>query len=161
VTSHTDAVLGLQEQNAAVQRLTRLINQDTELDVFFDAVVSDVARILDASTCLLRHDADGSTTAVASLGDPGLPKGSGRPNDANWLELSMTSAVVVEGVRWGTLCAKPHEPPLPDAEAWLADVAELVSIAVALESARMALRRLTGEQAAVRYVGRSMPTRSR
>ena len=153
MASLTDAVLGLQEQNAAVRRLTRLITQDTELDVFFDAVVSEVARILDASTCLLRHDADGSTTAVASLGDPALAKGSRRPNDgSSRLEWSVTSAVVVDGVMWGTLCARPPEPPPRDAERWLADVAELVSIAVAAASSRVALRRLAAEQAAVRHV---------
>ena len=137
----TDAVLGLQEQNAAVRRLTRLINQDAERDVFFDAVVSEVARILDASVWLLRHDADGSTTAVASLGDPSHP-----PKEA------LASTVVVDGVTWGMLYASPPEPPQADAEAWFADVAELVSIAVAASSSRAALRRLAGEQAAVRHV---------
>ena len=153
MASLTDAVVGLQEQNAAVRRLTRLISQDTELDVLFDAVVSEVARILDASACLLRHDADGSTTAVASLGDPALAKGSRRPDGgSSRLDLSVTSAVVVDGVMWGTLCARSPDPPPPDAEAWLADVAELVSIAVSAASSRVALRRLAGEQAAVRHV---------
>ena len=153
MASLTDAVVGLQEQNAAVRRLTRLISQDTELDVLFDAVVSEVARILDASACLLRHDADGSTTAVASLGDPALAKGSRRPDGgSSRLDLSVTSAVVVDGVMWATLCARSPDPPPPDAEAWLADVAELVSIAVSAASSRVALRRLAGEQAAVRHV---------
>jgi GAF domain-containing protein len=80
VASLTDAVLGLQEQHAAVRRLTRLITQDTELEAFFDAVVSAVARILGASAWLLRHDADGSTTALASHGDPTLAKRSRLPN---------------------------------------------------------------------------------
>ena len=151
--SLTDAVVGLQEQYAAVRRLTRLIAQDTELDVFFDAVVSEVGRILDASSCLLRHDADGSTTVVASLGDPALAKGSRWPDGgSSRLDSSVTSAVVVQGVMWGTLCARSPEPPLLGAEAWLADVAELVSVAVAAASSRVALRQLAGEQAAVRHV---------
>jgi signal transduction histidine kinase len=153
VASLTDAVLGLQEQNAAVRRLTRLIAQDAELAEFFDAVVSEVARILDASVWLLRHDADRSATAVASVGDAAHPKGSRLPVDgSSLLESSVRSAVVVDGLAWGTLCAKLPEPPQPDAEAWLADVAELVSIAVAAAASRVALRRLAGEQAAVRHV---------
>jgi signal transduction histidine kinase len=151
--THAKAVLGLQEQNAAVRRLTRLITANAELDVFLEAAVSEVARILDASVWLLRHDADGSATAVASVGDPAHPKGSRRPNDgSSLLESSVTSAVVVDGVTWGTLCATAPEAPPPDAEAWLADVAELVSIAVAAASSRAALRRLAAEQAAMRHV---------
>jgi hypothetical protein len=50
------------------------------------------------------------------------------------------------------LCARPPEPPLPDAKTWFADVAELASIAVAAASSRVALRRLAAEQAAVRHV---------
>ena len=153
MASYTDSVLGPQEQNAVVRRLTRLIRQHAELDVFFDAVVSEVAHILDASVCLLRHDADRSTTAVASLGDVAHPKGSRWPTDgSSLLESSVTSAVVVDGVTWGMLCARSPGPPQPDAEAWLADVAELVSIAVEAASSRVALRRLAGEQAAVRHV---------
>ncbi len=138
MASLTDAVVGLQEQNAVVRRLTRLITQPVELDVFFDAVVSEVARSLDANAWLARHDPGGSTTVVASNGEPAQP--------------SVTSAVVVDGMTWGMLCARLPEPPQRDAEALLADVAELVSIAVAAASSRVALRRLTGEQAAVRHV---------
>jgi signal transduction histidine kinase len=149
----TDAVLGLQEQNAAVRRLTRLIAQGTELERFFEAVVSEVARILDAGAWLLRHEADGSTTVVASLGDLAIAKGSRRANDGSaLLDPAVTSAVVVDGAVWGTLCATAPEPSPADAEAWLADVAELVSIAVAAASLRVALRRMAGEQAAVRHV---------
>jgi signal transduction histidine kinase len=149
----TDAVFGLQEQNAAIRRLTRLVTQHAELDVFFDAVVADVARILDASVRLLRHEADGSTTAVAAIGDLAHPKGSRLPNEGqSLLESSLTSAVVVDGVTWGMLCARSPEPLQPDAEAWLADVSELVSIAVATASSRVTLRRLAAEQAAVRHV---------
>ena len=152
MASFTDAVLGLQEQNAAVRRLTRLITQHAELDVFFDAVVAEVARILEASVWLLRHDADASTTVVASHGDQ-HPKGSRLPNDgSSVLQSSVTSAVVVDGATWGMLCARPAELPQPDTEAWLAEVAELVSVAVAAASSRVALRRLAGEQAAVRHV---------
>ena len=153
MASLTDAVLGLQEQNAALRRVTRLITQHAELEVFFDTVVSEVARVLDASAWLLRDDADGSTTVVASVGDSAFPKGSRWPSDGlSLLESSLTSPVVVDGVTWGVLCARPQEPSQPDAEAWLEDFAELVSIAVAAASSRAALRRLAGEQAAVRHV---------
>jgi signal transduction histidine kinase len=138
VASLTDAVLELQEQSAVVRRLTRLITEHAELDVFFGEVVAEVARSLDASAWLVRHDAGGSATVVASNGEPAHE--------------SVTSAVVVDGVPWGMLCARLPEPRQPDAEAWLADVAELVSIAVAAATSRVALRRLAGEQAAVRHV---------
>ena len=153
MASLTDGVFGLQEQHAAVRRLARLVSHHAELDVFFDAVVSEVARVLDAPVWLLRLDADGSATAVASLGDPAPPKGSRGPNDgSSLLQSSTTSAVVVDGVTWGLLCAQPPEPSHPDAESLLADVAELVAIAVAGATSRVALRRLVGEQAAVRHV---------
>ena len=142
MASVTDAVIGLQQQNAAVRRLTRLITQHAELDVFFDAVVTEVAGILDTSVSLLRHDSDGSTIAVASHDRPG----------SSTLEPSPTSAIVVDGVTWGMLCVQSEEPLQPEAEAWLADVAELVAIAVAAASSRVALRRLAVEQAAVRHV---------
>ena len=59
---------------------------------------------------------------------------------------------MVEGVTWGALCARPRELSRADAEACLEDFAELVSVAVANASARAALRRLAGEQAALRHV---------
>ena len=153
MASLTDAVSGLQDQDAALRRLTRLITQHAELDAFFDAVVSEVARLLDARVWLLRRDADGSSTVVASAGDPTHPKGSRLPNDGSGLlESSLASAVEVDGVTWGMLCATPPEPPQPDAETWLADVTELASIAVAAASSRVALRRLAAEQAALRHV---------
>jgi hypothetical protein len=88
VASQTDAVLGLQEQSAVLRHLTRLITQPAELDVFFDEGVSEVARSVDASAWLARHDPGGSTTVVASNGEPAHP--------------SVTSAVVVDGMTWGS-----------------------------------------------------------
>lgn len=66
--------------------------------------------------------------------------------------VALAAAVVVDGTQWGLLSARRHEPPRPDEEIWLEDVAELVSIAVGAASARAALRRLAGEQAALRHV---------
>ncbi|HVN61662.1 MAG TPA: GAF domain-containing protein [Gaiellaceae bacterium] len=149
----TDAVAGLQEQNAALRRVTRLITRHAELEMVFDPVVSEVARVLDASACLLRDDPDGWTTVLASLGDPAYPKGSRWPSGGfSLLESSLAAPVVVDGVTWGVLCARLREPSQPDAEAWLQDVAELVSMAVAGASSRAALRRQKGEQAALRHV---------
>jgi len=153
VAPPTDTEAGLQEQNAVLRRVMRLVARHTELEMLFDEVVSEVARILDASACLLREDPDGWTTVLASVGDPEYPKGSRWPSDGvSLLGSSPASPVVVDGVRWGVLCARPRDTSQPDAEAWLQDIAELVSMGVAGASSRAALRRLAGEQAALRHV---------
>jgi signal transduction histidine kinase len=133
MSSPTDAVLGLQEQNTALRRLTRLAAEHVDLDVFFDAAVSELARVLDADTWLLRND-----RVVASVGDAAQLEPSAVP-------------VIVEGAAWGTLCARPRELQ-PDAQALLEAVAALVSIAVSVASSGIALRRLAGEQSALRHV---------
>ena len=149
----TRVVAGLQEQHGALRRVTGLITQRAELGELFDTVVSEVARLLDASAWLLRHDPDGWTTVLASAGDPAFPKGSRRPpDDFGPVESSLTSPVVIDGASWGVLCVRPPGPVQPDAEACLGDFAELVSIGVADASARATLRRLAGEQAAMRHV---------
>ena len=149
----TSVVVGLQEQHGALRRVTRLITRQAELETVFDTVVSEVAGVLDANTWLLRDDSDGRTTVLASVGDSASPKGSRWPHEGSGpLRSSLTSPVVVEGVTWGALCAQPRELSLADAEACLEDFAELVSVAVANASARAALRRLAGEQAASRHV---------
>jgi signal transduction histidine kinase len=133
--------------------VTRLITQHAELEAVFDAVVFEVARVLDASAWLLRDDSDGRMTVLASVGDTLFPKGSRWPrDDFSPLGSSLTSSVVVDGVTWGVLCARPQEHSRADAEACVEDFAELVSVAVGDASARTALRRLTGEQAALRHV---------
>ena len=149
----TNVVVGLQEQHAARRRVTRLITQHAELGELFDSVVVEVAGLLDAGAWLLRQDPDGWTTVLASLGDPAFPKGGRWPSDGfGLLEASLTSPVVVDGVTWGVLGARLHEPSPVDAEACVGDFAELVSIAVAGASAQAALRRLAGAQAALRHV---------
>ena len=152
MASPADAVKGLEEQNAGLRRVTRLVAHGAALDVVFEAVVSEVTRVLDAGAWLLRADPDGRATVVASLGESTLPTGSRLPSDGlGATEPVVTSAVAVDGMRWGTLCARPREPQ-PEAATCVDDFAELVSIAVATASSRAALRRLAGEQAALRHV---------
>ena len=144
---------GLQDQHAALRRVTRLITRHAELEAVFDTVVSEVARVLDASAWLLRDDWDGRTSVLASVGDSAFPKGSRWPREgSSLLGSSLTSPVVVDGVTWGVLCARPKSSSRADAEACVEEFAELVSVAVADASARAALRRLAGEQAALRHV---------
>ena len=149
----TSVVVGLQEQHAALRRVTRLIAQHADLEAVFDTVVSEVARVLDASAWLLRDDSDERTTVLASVGDSAFPKGSRWPREGfSLFGSSLTSSVVVDGVTWGVLCARPQEHSRADAEACVESFAELVSVAVADASARAALRRLAGEQGALRHV---------
>ena len=149
----TSVVVGLQEQNGALRRVTRLIARHADLEAVLDTVVSEVARVLDASAWLLRYDSDERTTVLASVGDSAFPKGSRWPREAFGLVgSSLTSSVVVDGVTWGVLCAQPQEHSRADAEACVESFAELVSVAVADASARAALRRLAGEQGALRHV---------
>jgi signal transduction histidine kinase len=133
--------------------VTRLITRHAELEAAFDAVASEVGRILDASAWLLRDDSDGQMTVVASAGDSAYPKGSRSPReDFSRLGSSVTSPVVVDGVAWGVLCAGPQEHSRADAETCVEDFAELVSLAAGDAAARATLRRLAGEQAALRHV---------
>jgi signal transduction histidine kinase len=153
VTPPTSVGVGLQEQHGALRRVARLIARHAELEAVLDTVVSEVARVLDASAWLLRDDSDERTTVLASAGDSEFPKGSRwRREGFSLLGSSLTSPVVVEGVTWGVLCARPQEHSRADAEACVEDFAELVSVAVGDASARAALRRLAGEQAALRHV---------
>jgi signal transduction histidine kinase len=146
------SVVRLQEQHRALRRLTQLITRRAELETIFDTVVSELARVLDGSAWLLRQGSDGRTTVVATVGES-APEGSrGQRDDSSLLGSPLTSPVVVEGVTWGVLCARTHEQPQPDADACVEDFAEVVSIAVADASARAKLRRLAGEQAALRHV---------
>jgi signal transduction histidine kinase len=141
------------DKHGALGRVTRLITRRADLGTVFDAVVSEVERLVGGSSWLLRHDSDARTTVLASVGDSSFPKGSRWPrDDAGILESSLTSTVVVDGVIWGALCAQPAEPPATDAGARLEDFSQLVSLAVAAESARAALQRVAGEQAALRHV---------
>ncbi len=147
------SVVDLRDQHAALRRVTRLITQHAELEAVFDAVVSEVARVLDASAWLLRDEWDGQTSVLASVGDSAFPKGSRWPRAGlSLLGSSLTSPVVVDGVTWGVLCARPQASSRADAEKCIDEFAELVSVTVADASARAALRRLTGEQAAMRHV---------
>jgi signal transduction histidine kinase len=146
-------VVGQREQHDALRRVTRLITRHAELEAVFDAVVSEVGSILAASAWLLRDDSDGRMTVLAAAGHSAPPKGSRSPReDFSRDESSLTSPVVVDGVAWGVLCAGPQEHSRVDAETCIEDFAELVSLAVGDASARATLRRLAGEQAALRHV---------
>lgn len=133
----TSVVVGLREQHEAFRRVTRLITRGADLDAVFGAVVTDVARVLDATVWLSRDDSHRSTV-LASAGGDGISQAE-----------PLTAPVVVDGVTWGFLHAQTQQS---DAHACLEAFAELVSLAVADASARAALGRLTGEQAALRHV---------
>jgi signal transduction histidine kinase len=148
-----NAVVGLQEQSAALVRVARLIARRAPFDVVFDTVVSEAAQLLDASVALLREDPDGWVTVVASRGDSAYSAGSRWRSDDNGLvEGATVSLILVDGTRWGFVRVQSQEPLHADAAAWLEDLAELVSLAVADASSRSALHRLAGEQAALRHV---------
>jgi signal transduction histidine kinase len=153
VTPPASVAVGLQQQHDALRRLTRLITGHTAVETVFEAVVSEVAGVLDGSAWLARDDPDGQMTVVASVGEQASPKGSRSPRDGiSELGSSLTSPIVVDGSRWGALCARPQEHSQPDAQACVEDFAELVAVAVADGSARVKLQRLVGEQAAMRHV---------
>ena len=91
----TSVVVGLQEQHGAFRRVTRLIARHADLEAVFDTVVSEVARVLDASAWLLRDDSDERTTVLASVRDSAFPKGSRWPREGlSLLGSSLTSPVV-------------------------------------------------------------------
>ena len=149
----TNAVDGLQEQDAALQRVTRLIARRAEPEELFDTVVSEVARVLDGAVWLVRQDPEGGTTVLASLGDATFPNADRLPSNAlNLVEPALTVPIVVDGATWGSLSTRPREPSQLDATACMDAFAELVSVAVAGEASQAALRRQAGAQAALRHV---------
>jgi signal transduction histidine kinase len=137
----TDAVVGLRDHNAALRRLTQLITRPVELARVVESVLSEVGDVLDGTAWLLRSGPDGSTSVAATSGGAAVAE-----------ESSLAAPVVVNGAAWGILCAQTKEPARADDAAWLANVAELVAIAVATAASRAAQRRLTGELAALRHV---------
>jgi signal transduction histidine kinase len=137
----TDAVVGLRDHNAALRRLTQLITRPVELPRVVESVLSEVGDVLDGTAWLLRSGPDGSTSVAATSGGAAVAE-----------ESSLAAPVVVNGAAWGILCAQTKEPARADDAVWLANVAELVAIAVATAASRAAQRRLTGELAALRHV---------
>jgi signal transduction histidine kinase len=136
-----DAVVGPRDHNAALRRLTQLITRPVELARVVESVLSEVGDVLDGTAWLLRSGPDGSTSVAATSGGAAVAE-----------ESSLAAPVVVNGAAWGILCAQTNEPARADDAVWLANVAELVAIAVATAASRAAQRRLTGELAALRHV---------
>jgi signal transduction histidine kinase len=139
VATQTGAEVGRQEADAAMHRLTRLVTRDTELPALFAAVAADVAKTIGADAWLVRVETGGRTTVLASHGDPTV-------------EPTVRSPVVVDGLTWGFVCARPRDGWRVDAASLVDDVAALVALAVARASATRSLRRLSGELASLRHV---------
>ena len=139
MATQTAVEVGRQEADAALHRLTRLVTGGTELPALFAAVAADVAKTIGADAWLVRVETGGRTTVLASHGDPTV-------------EPTVRSAVVVDGLTWGFVCARPRDGSRVDAASLVDDVAALVALAVARASATRSLRRLSGELASLRHV---------
>jgi GAF domain-containing protein len=139
VATQTGVEVGLQEADAALHRLTRLVTEDTELPALFAAAAADVATTIGGDAWLVRAETGGRTAVLASHGDPAV-------------EPTVRSPVVVDGLTWGFVCARPRGGSRVDAASLVDDVAGLVALAVARASATRSLRRLSGELAALRHV---------
>jgi signal transduction histidine kinase len=139
VATQTGVEVGLQEADAALHRLTRLVTEDTELPALFAAAAADVATTIGGDAWLVRAETGGRTAMLASHGDPTV-------------EPTVRSPVVVDGLTWGFVCARPRGDSRVDAASLVDDVAGLVALAVARASATRSLRRLSGELAALRHV---------
>ena len=129
MATQTGVEVGRQEADAALRRLTRLVTTDTELPALFAAVAADVAKTIGADAWLVRVETGGRTTVLASHGDPTV-------------EPTVRSPVVVDGLTWGFVCARPRDGSRVDAASLVDDVAALVALAVARASAMRSLRRL-------------------
>jgi signal transduction histidine kinase len=139
VATQTVVEVGRQEADAALHRLTRLVTGETELPALFAAVAADVAKTIGADAWLVRVESGGRTTVLASHGDPTA-------------EPTVRSPVVVDGLTWGFVCARPRDGSRVGAASLVDDVAALVALAVARASATRSLRRLSGELASLRHV---------
>ena len=107
----------------------------------------------------LRLDSPSHISEVLETGRPArLEECTGRPGEVACamqqagLRSAAASPILVEGRIWGAMCVGLRDRLPDDIGARLADFTELVATAIANSEARDNLRRLAGEQAALRRV---------
>jgi signal transduction histidine kinase len=127
VTEEARAVLA--DERAAVRRVAALVASEHPGDELFAAVAAEVGTSLDADSArLLRREADGTTSVVASWRKRG--------GEARY---ELCSPILIEGVRWGEVFAASEQPFAPDSEARIASFTELVAASIANVQSRAEL----------------------
>jgi signal transduction histidine kinase len=124
----------LAEEQAALRRVATLVARGQPPTTIFNAVTEELAKLLQATGAMMvRLEADGSTTVVASWGTSGADD---RPASS-----SVGAPIIVNGNRWGALtAAREGGPPLlDDAETRIVNFTDLVATAIANSEARTQL----------------------
>jgi signal transduction histidine kinase len=149
----------VRDQEEAFRRVATLVLEERAPSELFAAVVEEVVGLLHASAgWLVRYQADGSATVLASSNEAVVAVGSqlgatvARAPDCG---SALGVPITVDGAVWGGLvCALSAElEPLPaEAEGCLRDFGELVATAVSNARADDDLRRLVREKAGLTRV---------
>jgi signal transduction histidine kinase len=147
-----DDLSRLADEQAALRRVATLVARGQPPAVIFNAVTEELAKLLQATEAtMVRVQADGSTTLVASWGtngadartdDPPPVEGDATvPHNDRPAPSSVGAPIIVNGNRWGVLtAAREGAPPLPDeAETRIANFTDLVATAIANSDARTQL----------------------
>jgi GAF domain-containing protein len=124
----------LRAERAALARVASLVAHAPEPTPVFAAVARELRQVLDAdATRIVRHEPDGVATVVASDG---------------WafdeLATKLTTPIVIHGRRWGAVASgwRRSNRQTARVEERMAQLTEILSIAMAEAEARIELRRL-------------------
>jgi signal transduction histidine kinase len=142
----------LAEEQAALRRVATLVARAQPPSVIFNAVTEELARLLQATEAtMVRFEADGATTVVASWRTKGADGGTDVsppgevgttvPDNPRPAPSSVGAPIIVDDYQWGTLtAAREGSPPLPhEAEIRIANFTDLVATAIANSDARTQL----------------------
>jgi signal transduction histidine kinase len=123
----------LADEQAALRRVATLVAEEVPAEVLFAKVGEEVARVL----------GPGIEAAIVP-----------RDDDVPAEPVALTCPIVITGGVWGALVVTHRDgvPFPPDTERRVSQFAELVATAIANERARVELRRLAEEQAALHRV---------
>ena len=149
------------DERDALHRIAALTMDRVTAEAVCGRVAEEAVRLLDADRgIVLRFEPDGTVT-VAGAWTAEARKGAHEQRGGSVIKLNgarrnrgatVGAPVRIDGRVWGLIRATRRKPFTPDAEARVAQFAELAAPAIAAAEARTRLRRIESAQAAVRRV---------
>lgn len=148
----------LAAEREALRRIAALASYHVTADAVFAGVAEETARLMAAERgTVCRFEPDGTVSVAGVWTDE--PSGERRVlsielgDDRHARGATIGAPVRIDGRVWGLLRVTSRDGFGPEAEARLAELAELTTPAIAAADGRARLRRLETAQAAVRRVG--------
>jgi signal transduction histidine kinase len=138
----------LAAEQAALRRVATLVARAASRDELFSAVTTEVGHLFPVGSASLgQYHSDGTVRILASFS----PAGSDLSSPAR---VQIGSRIIVEGRAWGLISVEStlEDTTATDAEARLADFADLLASAIANADIRARLAGIAEEQAALRRV---------